>query len=402
MSVRKNFGRSKKKVKARWIVLTSVVLLLALSISFAWAYLQSKLDKINYVDASSGSGVQWKNLDGTIIDNIADLEYLNVLLLGTDERSPEGTTEDFSPDLLEGARADACMILSLNLKEHTAKLVSLERAIGVKIEGYGEDWLTHVFAYGGAELMLKTVQERFDIDVQRYARVNVSAAAELIDAIGGVDIELTKTEADALNGKINTNSTTRHKVYEGLNHLDGFDAVAYGRQRLIDSDFGRVKRQRNVLQAAANQAKSLNLFELNNLLDVALPLIETNFTKDEINALLPSAVGFLGVKFDQMTLPIKGTYGNKLTDDGRSMMMVDVEEGNRILHDFLYDDFDPDTYTVPAEVTKRIQKAAKEADTKWTATHSSGSTTSTSSAASSSDPPEVGVVDEDSDTEENS
>ena len=92
------------------------------------------LDRINYT-GNEVAEEEWKNEDGTKASGIAALEYLNILLLGTDERAVGGTSEDFETGLQEGARADACMLLSLNLKKHTARLVSLERSIGVEIEG---------------------------------------------------------------------------------------------------------------------------------------------------------------------------------------------------------------------------------------------------------------------------
>ncbi len=350
-----------------WTVLVFAFLIIALMGAGLWDYLQSKLDKINYVETEDNTQ-EWTNEKGEAISGIASLEHFNILLLGTDERAPGGNTENFETGLQKGARADACMLLSVNLKDYSAKLVSLERAIGVTYEGH-EDWLTHVFAYGGAQGMLEVVREHFGVDVRRYARVNVSSAAQLIDAIGGVDITLTATEAAALNGQIYTNSTTRHPVKEGLNHLDGFDALAYGRLRAIDSDFNRVQRQRNVLQAAINQTKNLSLRDLDKLLNVALPLVETNMTKQEINSLMPKAVGFLGVQLKQMTLPLKGTYGSKLTNDGRSMMMIDQEETAKILDGFFYGSFDPATYQVPAEVSSRVWQAQQAAAIQWAANH---------------------------------
>ncbi len=347
------------------LLLVAVVGLVALG---GWLYFQSKLDRIQFVEGADP--LQDETVSGTESGRINDLTYFNILLLGTDERSEGGTMEDFGAELRSAARADACMLLSLNLKEHTAKLVSLERAIGVPIEGHGEDWLTHTFAYGGASMTLKAVQDLTGIDVRRYARVNVGAAAELIDAIGGVDIELTETEAAALNGEIYTNSTTNQRVHPGVNHLDGHDALAYARQRFIDDDFHRVQRQRNVLQAAINQTKDLNLLEINNMLDIALPLVETNLSRQEISDLVLKAPGFLGVELEQMTLPLKGMYGSKLTADGRSMMMMDPEETSRILHAFFYtDDFDPQTYEPSQEVVNRVWKAQQEAAYQWALEH---------------------------------
>ncbi len=349
------FGQFKA---TRYTVLIGVVSLVLLIAFGAWEYLQSKLDKINYVD-DSGNRTDQTEPQNTV-SGFGGQKYFNILLLGTDERS-----EKFSVD----ARSDCTMLLSLNLKDHTARLVSLERGIGVPIEGQEDDWLTHVFRYGGANLMLKTVSKQFDVDVDRYARVNFHAFAQLIDAIGGVDITLTETEAAALNGEIYTNATTKHKVYPGLNHLDGYDALQYARERFIDDDWHRMQRQRTVLQAALEQTKHLNLLQINGLLDKMLPLVQTNMTKKEINSLLPKAPFFLGVKLEQLSLPLPGTFGNKLSSDGRSLMLLDFEENARILHEFLYGTFDPDTYVVPEEVTNRIAQAQQKAALEWAKAH---------------------------------
>ena len=355
MEQENKFGQFKA---TRFTVLIGVVSLVLLIAFGAWEYLQSKLDKINYVDDPGKQTNQEKPQND--VSGSGGQKYFNILLLGTDERS-----EKFNVD----ARSDCTMLLSLNLKDHTARLVSLERGIGVPIEGQEDDWLTHVFRYGGANLMLKTVSKQFDVEVNRYARVNFHAFAQLIDAIGGVDITLTETEAAALNGEIYTNASTKHRVYPGRNHLDGYDALQYARQRFIDDDWHRMQRQRTVLQAALEQTKHLNLIQINNLLDKTFPLVQTNMTKKEINSLLPKAPFFLGVKLEQMSLPLPGTFGNKQSSDGRSLMLLDFEENARILHEFLYGSFDPDAYVVSKEVTNRVAQAQQEAAIEWAKAH---------------------------------
>ena len=350
-----------KRIKpGGWIAILLVILLAELAVAGA-IYINAKLDKIGFDKEDASPADAWSK-------SLGKLDHINVLLLGTDERA-SADMGHFGSELSENARADACMLLSLDLKNHTAHLVSLERAIGVPIEGVGEDWLTHVFTYGGADAMLKTVREQFGIEVYRYVRVNVGVAGDLIDAIGGVDITLTETEAAALNGEIYTNSTTKHRVTPGLNHLDGFDAIAYARQRFIDSDFHRVQRQRNVLQAAIDQTRSLNLKQLDRLLNVALPMVQTNFTKSDIAALIPKAPAFLGVKLKQMTLPLSGMYGKKLTDDGRSLMMLDKEETARILNEFCYGSFDPEGYVASDAVQSRVWQAQQQAMAEWNSRH---------------------------------
>ena len=162
-----NNGRSAKKTI---IVVCSVLLGVTLCVlGTAALYINHMLDKIDYENTPGQEDGQ------SVVEiyddqNLWNDDVLNVLLLGTDERS-----EEYS----DNARSDCMMILSLNRKTHKIRLTSLERGIGVPIEGQEDDWLTHTFAYGGAALTLKTIQECFDLDVDRYVRVNFNAFEQI-------------------------------------------------------------------------------------------------------------------------------------------------------------------------------------------------------------------------------
>lgn len=253
-------------------------------------------------------------------------DVYNFLLLGTDER---GST------LNDNARADAILILSVNKKEHTAKLVSLERGIAVPIPGKDDDWLTHTFRYGGADLTLKTIQECFKVDVDRYIRVNFSLFEDIINSVGGVDITLTQAEVKALNNEVYTNAVTRKRMEVGLNHMDGYDALQYCRLRFIDSDWSRIQRQRTTIQAVINQAKRLNIKDMSVLIYKVLSQVETNIKAVEIASWLFELPSFLGVEAGQMTIPVKGTYYGQTVSDGRSLIVVDFEENAKELNEFL-------------------------------------------------------------------
>lgn len=348
------FFKKHKKTTVLMIFLGIILLLFLMVVLFV----KSKLDKISY-DNGSVSAQQAENTveaeyDGTeeeiIIsdEDIAGLEekevamsdmeifsdsdVFNILLLGTDERKKE-----FSAN----ARSDSMMLLSVDKNKKSIKLVSLERGMGVPIlEGQYEgqyDWLTHCFRYGGAQLVMKEVRECLRVDVDRYVRVNFNTFAQLIDSVGGVDIELTALEAQGLNGEVRTNARTKHKVQEGLNHLDGYDTLQYSRLRYIDSDWKRVERQRKVIQSVTKQLKGMNLLEINSALDNVLPLVQTNLTQGEILDLAFFAPYVLGTDIEQMTIPAKGTYGSMKGMGGRSLYAVDFEENARILKEFLYE-----------------------------------------------------------------
>ena len=281
----------------------------------------------------------------------------------------EDTTE-FSDD----ARADAMILVSLNISDHTIRLASIERATGVPIllDGYeGQyDWITHTFRYGGAKLTMDTVEDCFNVQVDHYVRVNFNSFVQIVDAVGGVDIEITDLEAKALNWEVPSNSMLIvNKVEPGLNHFDGYTALQYARLRKIDSDWKRIERQRTVISAVLDQVKNASVTELDNLLNTVLPLVQTNFTKSEIAALLVQLPGFLGADVEQLSMPLQGTYGVRTGMDDRLMYDPDWAVNIKALQDFLYNGKTADEViaatpeTAAAEADKREDQADSDEET---------------------------------------
>lgn len=353
-------------------ILLGIVCVVVVFAGLAVAYINGKLDLIRYDDGTVDSmgtieSTEDQDLDSTGLEhNTGDMimpegspfqddNVLNVLLISTDERTDavndadafthlndlDGTraTTEFSSD----ARADSLILASLNIEEDTIKLVSIERATGVPImlDGYEDqyDWITHTFRYGGARLTMDTVAECLNLDVDHYVRFNFNSFVQIVDAVGGIDIELTEMEAAALNWEVPSNSMLIiGKVHAGLNHLDGYTALQYARLRAIDNDWQRIVRQRTVIQAVLDQIQHASVTELDDLLNTVLPLVQTNFTKSEIAALLVQLPGFLGVQTEQMSLPVDGTYGVRTGMDNRTMYDPDWQANSDILKDFFYGD----------------------------------------------------------------
>ncbi len=339
-----------KKIKRSVKIVVSIVLVIVLLLASGVIFYLSKLNLIKFSNGKftwngspDMSDSETLDEESRMNDAIADLEekdaidatgeiykdkrFLNILLIGTDEH-----TENFS----ENARGDSCMIMSIGKKDGSLKLVSLERGMGVPIlEGKYKgqyDWLTHTFRYGGADLMMREVRECFKVDVERYIRVNFTTFKKGIDSVGGIDITLTAAEAAYVNF-----GTVRTIYKEGTNHLDSTAALVYARCRHIDSDWHRIERQRNVIQAVVTKTKDLSVGELNTLLNNVLPLVQTNFTRLEITELLLSAPKYRGVQIKQMTVPISGSYGGMRGLGGRSLFSVDFDTNAKALREFIYD-----------------------------------------------------------------
>lgn len=387
----------------RWgkVLLALAAVLLALA-GMAALYVNGKLDLLRYSDGSvSEVGTidagEDQDLDATgLVHNdgemempegspFADEDVLNILLIGTDERTEavndadafthlnqlDGTedTTEFSAD----ARADTLILVSLNIREDTIKLVSIERGTGVPIllDGYeGQyDWITHTFRYGGAKLAMDTVEDCFNVQVDHYVRVNFNSFVQIVDAVGGVDIEITDLEAKALNWEVPSNSMLIvDKVEPGLNHFDGYTALQYARLRKIDNDWKRIERQRTVIAAVLDQVKNASVTELDNLLNTVLPLVQTNFTKSEIAALLVQLPGFLGAEIEQLSMPLQGTYGVRTGMDDRLMYDPDWAVNIKALQDFLYNGetaeaviaATPETAAAEEEKAQEAQDAGEE------------------------------------------
>jgi len=249
---------------------------------------------------------------------LQDKDIVNIMLMGTDDRRSEKFDNT--------ARCDSMILMSIDNRNDTIKLASFIRSIPVIMPTGDRVFLGDSFHYGGPAYVLNGVRTYFNVDVDRYIRVNFEIFKKLIDAIGGVDITLTPKEARALNHEIFSSTqplTTR--VYAGENHVCGHDALQYARLRYIDSDWRRMERQRNVLRAIQAQASTLSVLELNAAADEILPCIQTNLTKTEITSLLFSSSQILNYTIDDVTIPIEGDYLN-----------MDYQRNSDFLQEYLY------------------------------------------------------------------
>ncbi len=238
----------------------------------------------------------------------------NILLIGTDER-----TDYFNYK----SRADSMMILSLNEDTNEVKLISLERGMLVQIPGRKPDILTHTFRYGGAELLIQTVETHFKVKIDNYVRINFSMFKKLIDELGGVDVVLSQKEADSLNAAKHYQS-----VKAGSNHLDGKTALGYSRLRDIDSDWRRIERQRKVIASIKTKMKGKSLLELSSVAENCLPYVQTDLSSGEFASLLIKMPDLVSGSFEDMTIPAKGTY--------HGLGNVDFSANSRILREFIY------------------------------------------------------------------
>ena len=251
----------KKILKALLIILIIIVVILAV----IGIYVVNKLNKVNRVVIKPGEVQVTEGVE----ENLA--EYRNIALFGID------TTGTY-----EGSRSDCIIIASINQKTKEIKLVSVYRDTYLEIPNYGLDKVNHAYSYGGPALSMSTLNTNLDLDITEFATVNFTATKDIINAIGGVEIEVTDAEAKSIP-----------RITKGGKYLlDGEQALAYGRIRKIDSDYKRTERMRTVVMAVFEKAKTMSITELNKLANQLLPEIYTNISATEILALIPKIYSY--------------------------------------------------------------------------------------------------------------
>lgn len=259
-------------------------------------------------------------------------EWWNILLLGCDSYTKNSYQ-----------RTDSMIIVSINLARSEVKLTSLMRDTWITVPGTNKHRkLTELCAVGGPELTIRAINENFGMDISDYALISMQGIAEIIDLIGGLDLDITEAERKALNkGLFDLSSLSGMEQLqesgEGV-HLNGNQATAYARIRKIDSDYVRTERQRTVLIAMADKIKSgASAGTLLAIVTTLLNYVDTNLTLPEI-----MSIASMGLKMDlssveQLRLPADGTFESG-TYDGIWCIKPNFTKNAALLHSFIYGD----------------------------------------------------------------
>lgn len=254
-------------------------------------------------------------------------KHINILLIGND-----GRDGDTAP------RSDSMILCTFNTETKTITMTSFLRDTYVHIPNFFGDKLTHAFHWGGyygtsmdagnggiasaIAVLDSTLEYNFGIQIDGNLCVDFAAFEKVIDQVGGVDIDLTESEARHLNKVYGFSLTS------GINHLNGEEALGYARIRNIDSDIVRASRQRTVLMALVDKAKGMNFVQLNDLLMEVLPLITTDMTDQQIVGFAMALFPMLGgCKTASQQIPMEGTYSFAYVD-GLAVERIDDLEAN--------------------------------------------------------------------------
>ena len=326
---------------------------------------QQKLDSILEEEPEEDdTGINPDSLD--LNTNLPD-NVINILLIGVDTRSSD-------PMEIIG-RGDTQIIVSVNKDTGDVKMTSILRDSLVTIPGYkNQTKINNAFQYGcnrvkkgetkdkihgGAALAMRTINKNFQMNIENYVAINFNGLASIIDALGGIDIELTKAEATYINSYLKKhppaydNRAKGERVpleaVAGVQHLDGVQAVMYARTRSLngENDFNRTDRQRHLLELLLEKVmQDLDFSTLMDLIDVAISYSDTNMNFQTMfnlaASLMPSLAGASSDEalFEQMRIPMDKSY-SYATVNGASVLKYNMKKHAQAIHEFVYGTYYP-------------------------------------------------------------
>lgn len=240
-------------------------------------------------------------------------------------------------------RTDSIMIATINQKDNKLRLTSIMRDTYVKIPGFQDNKINAAYHNGGMKTLMKTIQENFGVQVDGYVLVNFDSFQEIIDAIGGIDIELSEEEVKYLNSTNYISDSSNHNLTVGVNHMNGNQALGYARIRYVMKDgnygdFARTLRHRTVMTAIYNKMMKKSTLDLVAMIPKILPLLTTNIKKEDIVKYLAAGVAVRDKnnKLETLNVPVEGCYKitrvRKMSVVLASPMKRNVEK----MHQFIY------------------------------------------------------------------
>lgn len=277
-------------------------------------------------------------------------QYTNIALFGLDTRQ--------AGSLGKGNRSDTIMVASINNETKDVKLISIYRDSYLNLANDKYRKCNEAYSIGGPEQAVAMLNMNLDLKIDHYMSVDFLAVSEVVDLVGGVEIEVDEYEIEHLNNytvetsKVTGKSTTKLKS-TGLQNLDGVQATSYCRIRYTKGDdFKRTERQREVLEAIAAKAKTLTPTTLDEIVKKVFPMCATNMTVDQLLAIAADGLAYnivetTGFPFEVVT--------DSVGSAGSCVIPVDLEANVKQLHQTLFDATDYTPTEKVVEISDKIK-----------------------------------------------
>lgn len=326
-----NSDRKRHPVKTVLIILIILVLILFIAANLLlWHY----IGLVNTVKSGT------RNVTDAKLSS-SDVE--NILVIGSDTRQAS-----------ERGRTDSMILISINKSTKEITMTSFMRDMYVHIPNYDVNGdgvcdkndcskLNAAYVYGGAEMLMDTIQENFEIAVDKYVYVNFYSFIDIVDSLGGLDIKISAAEAKGMqaptaeqNKYLKNKKGTDYLSKGGTIHMNGNQALAYARLRYVgNADFQRTERQRLVISKIITKVKSSSPLVFNSFANSAFSKLTTNMTKNEMYALSYKVLFSMNYKQNSLRIPPEDyyTYG---THSGQSTLDVDFDKCIALLNKKIY------------------------------------------------------------------
>ena len=261
---------------------------------------------------------------------VLEQNEFNLLLIGTDTYTDK-----------QQGRSDTMILVRMDAAGNVIRMVSFMRDLYVKIPGHGSTRLNAAYSYGGAELLEETLWNNFNVTADAYVAVNFEIMADLVDQIGGVDIEVSSSEMRQLNSILKYyNKKSGHAqsdqllTQSGVQTLTGRQALSYSRIRKIDSDFQRTSRQREVVEAAFHKITQMDMGAITSLILTNMSRVTTDIDLQAALRLIPMALKARDAEFQTFRIPADNAYTSE-NIRGMDVLVPNLEKNKRLLNAFL-------------------------------------------------------------------
>ena len=311
-----------------WIVGIILFIILGLGVG-TYIYANSLLNKMEKVEIDKEEVGITEDVKEKLTQY--DDTITNIALFGVDAEDGQA------------GRSDSIMIATIDTHNKKLKLTSIMRDSYVNIDGHGLDKINHAYAFGKAQLSIKTLNENFDLNIQNFVAVNFSSLPKIIDKIGGIELDIDSEELEYINSYIrnvntinNTNSPSI--ASSGIQHVDGTQAMAYCRIRYTSGgDYKRTERHREVLSKIFEKILSMSPTTYPSLLNDLLPMVSTNLDGSEIMELGNKILKIGNTTLEQERFPRDGYCEGQMIN-GVYYLTFDKETTVNQLHDYIFED----------------------------------------------------------------
>ena len=314
-----------KNFKKIVLILIGIILLIGLS---GFGYVYSKLNKM-YVKDEVVKDIE-NTEEATIVDGIT-----NILLVGTDGEYVE-----------KGNRSDSVMLVTIDSKNKDIKISSIARDTYVNIPGYSTEKLTHAYAYEGIDLLKEVFKENFDLDIDKYIAVNFVSFMDIIDELGGVEVNVEEKDIKEINKYIDAcygyykNKDEKEKEYikeAGVQRLNGYQALAFSRIRYTDSAFARDNRHREVAQSVYKEFAQKGVDTYKRCADIVLNNTKTNISPIEMMNLAYTVLKINDKDIEQFQFPLEEhRKGHIISKQKGWVLEWDKEPNLEAWHKFIF------------------------------------------------------------------